>query len=308
MPETNEKPVNRPRHCAVVVSYEPDATALLKLLAQLDKEGDFILVDNGSASIDELEPSIRVYKGCRAVDKLGRNEGLALGLNRGIEWVRAQGYDYVLLFDQDSRPGDQFTQGMLAALKRAEGTSARRVAAVGPRIINPQTLKQTPFKLFNRLVGRSNRRYHGLRGEYQADFLITSGTLIPLEVIDTVGSMREDYFIDNIDLEWCFRAKSSGYDLIGTDGALLYHAIGERSDHPWVRSGLIAQHKPERTFYSSRNRVHLYGKDYAPLGWKLRDLPRFALKAIWLVLCSPQRGDYARNILRGIREARGLAN
>ena len=41
--------------------------------------------------------------------------------------------------------------------------------------------------------------------------------------------MKESYFIDNIDLEWCFRAKSKGYELIGTDEAVLYHAIGERS-------------------------------------------------------------------------------
>ncbi len=308
MPDTSAVQNSRQGHCAVVVTYEPDATALLKLLAQLDKEGDFIIVDNGSAAIDELEPSILVYKGCRAIEKLGANKGLALGLNRGIEWVRERGYRFVLLFDQDSRPGDQFSQGLLAALKRAEGTSGRRVAAVGPRIINPQTLKQTPFKLFNRLVGRANRRYHALRSEYQADFLITSGTLLPVEVIEQVGAMREDYFIDNIDLEWCFRAKSLGYDLIGTDSALLYHAIGERSDHPWVRSGMMAQHKPERTFYSSRNRVHLYRKDYAPLGWKLRDFPRFALKALWLILFSSQRFDYASNMLRGIKDAKGLSN
>jgi len=153
MPEASPVSVSRNDHCAVVVTYEPDATALLKLIALLDKEGDFIIVDNGSAAIDELEPSIRVYKHCRAIEKLGENRGLAFGLNRGIAWVRERGYRFVLLFDQDSRPGDQFTQGLLAALKRAEGTSGRRIAAVGPRIINPQTLRQTPFKLFNRLLG-----------------------------------------------------------------------------------------------------------------------------------------------------------
>ena len=47
--------------------------------------------------------------------------------------------------------------------------------------------------------------------------------------------MKESYFIDNIDLEWCFRAKSLGFDLVGTDAAVLYHAIGERSSNPLVK-------------------------------------------------------------------------
>lgn len=33
--------------CAVVVTYNPDVTALLKLVSQLDKETDFIVIDNG---------------------------------------------------------------------------------------------------------------------------------------------------------------------------------------------------------------------------------------------------------------------
>ena len=294
------------RYCAVVVTYNPDLTALLKLLGQLEKDSDFIVVDNGSENIEELAASIEVYSRCRAVEKMDDNIGLSRALNKGIAWVKEHGYEFVFLFDQDSRPGDLFAQGLISALERASKFSSKGVAAVGPRIMNPQSMKQTPFKLFNRLLGRTNRRFEGLRTEFKADFLITSGTLIPLSIIDAVGPMRDDYFIDNIDLEWCFRAKALGYDLVGSDASILYHAIGERSDHPWVRAGIIAQHNPSRSYYSSRNRVHLYGADYAPLGWKLRDMPRFALKALWLMLSSAQRSSYFTSIRRGIRDARTL--
>ena len=57
-----------------------------------------------------------------------------------------------------------------------------------------------------------------------------------LDALASIGAMKESYFIDNIDLEWCFRAKSKGYELIGTDQAVLYHAIGERSSNPLVRA------------------------------------------------------------------------
>lgn len=294
------------KSCAVVVTYQPDATALLKLIGQLNKETDFVVIDNGSAHIDRLVDSITVYQRCRELIRLDSNVGLARALNIGIDWARDQGCEYVFLFDQDSSPCDLFVSRMIKACRDASEFCRRPIAALGPRIINPQTMRQTPFKLFNRLFLRSDRAYPGAEAFFCADFLITSGTLLVLESVAKIGGMKEDYFIDNVDLEWCFRAKSLGYEIIGTDRAVLYHAIGERSNNPLVRAGIMAQHNPSRTYYSSRNRIHLYGMRYSPLGWKLRDMVRFTLKASWLIISSKDRREYWKNIHGGIRDAKSL--
>jgi rhamnosyltransferase len=293
--------------CAVIVTFNPDITALLKLVSQLNKETDFVVIDNGSAAIDELATSIMVYKRCIELIRLTENEGLAKALNRGIEWARDRNYEYVFLFDQDSSLCDLFIERMIKAHIDASRFSEKGVAAIGPRIINPQTMRQTPFKLFSKILWRSNRHFAGQEKHFVADFLITSGSLLTLSCIDEVGDMKENYFIDNVDLEWCFRAKSLGFDLVGTDAAVLYHAIGERSSNPLVKAGLLAQHNPSRTYYSSRNRIHLYSASYSPLGWKLRDMIRFTLKASWLLITSPQRRQYYKNIRSGIRDAKTLA-
>jgi rhamnosyltransferase len=294
------------KSCAIVVTYEPDITALLKLLGQLNKETEFIVIDNGSPEIERLAESITVYDNCKQLLRLDTNEGLAKALNRGIKYAVDSGCDFVFLFDQDSSLCDLFVSRMIGAYHNASQHSASSIAAVGPRIINPQTMRQTPFKLFNRLILRSNRKFADCATHFQADFLITSGSLIALNTIEKIGYMKESYFIDNVDLEWCFRAKSLGYDLVGTDDAVLYHAIGERSPSPLVRAGLMAQHNPSRTYYSSRNRTHLYRVKYSPLGWKLRDMIRFTIKACWLVLSSHQRKQYWHNIRAGIRDAKSL--
>jgi len=294
--------------CAVVVTYNPDITALLKLVSQLNKETDFVVIDNGSVAIDEFSASITVYERCVELIRLGENEGLAKALNRGIKWASSRDYDYVFLFDQDSSLCDLFVDRMIEAHKDASRFSKQGVAVIGPRIINPQTMRQTPFKLFSKILWRSDRYFAGQSKHFLADFLITSGSLLPLAPLAEIGDMKESYFIDNVDLEWCFRAKSMGFDLVGTDAAVLYHAIGERSSNPLVRSGLMAQHNPARSYYSSRNRVHLYGASYSPWGWKLRDMIRFSLKASWILLTSGQRREYFHNIRAGIRDARGLAD
>jgi rhamnosyltransferase len=87
---------------------------------------------------------------------------------------------------------------------------------------------------------------------------------------------------------------------------VLYHAIGERSLNPLVKAGIMAQHNPARTYYSSRNRTHLYGVSYSPVGWKLRDMIRFSIKSSWLLLSSTQRKEYWHHIRNGIRDAKML--
>lgn len=296
-------PVIRNKSCAVVVTFKPDVTLLLKLLGQLNKETDFIVIDNASPEIERIAESIEVYSRCRKLLRLEQNHGLAHALNLGLDWAREQDCEFAFLFDQDSSLCDLFVDRMIAAYREASQFSEQGVAAVGPRLINPQSMRQTPFKLFNRLLFRSDRLFPGCDTHFLADFLITSGSMLALEHLPAIGPMMEDLFIDNVDLEWCFRAKSLGFDLIGTDDAVLYHAIGERSMDPLVRAGIMAQHNPARTYYSSRNRVHLYGLDYSPLGWKLRDLLRFSLKASWLLLASQERRAYWHHISTGVRAA-----
>ena len=195
---------------------------------------------------------------------------------------------------------------MSSAYIEADKQSVKGIAAMGPRIINPQSMRQSPFKLFNRLLLRSDRAFANSKTNFVADFLITSGTMLILKHFAAIGRMKESYFIDNVDLEWCFRAKSMGFDLVGTDEAVLYHTIGERSPSALVRAGIMAQHNPSRTYYSSRNRTHLYMAAYSPLGWKLRDMVRFFLKSLWLLVSSQDRKQYWHYIRSGIRDAKLL--
>ena len=307
MSTTSQSDKSTTNCCAIIVTYNPEMAALLKLLSQLNRETDFLVIDNGSSQADRFRESIVVYTRCLEYRQLTENVGLAQALNYGLEEAQKRNYQFALLFDQDSSLGDMYVESMLTAYEEALEIGKRKIAAIGPRVINPQTRRQSPFKLFSKILFRSDRPFYDSRHLYQADFLITSGTLLALSCLDDIGPMKASYFIDNVDLEWCFRAKSRGYALLGTDRAILYHAIGERSDSPLVRKGILAKHNPDRTYYSSRNRVHLYGVSYSPWGWKLRDCGRFLIKACWLILTSPQRRQYWRNITAGIRDSQSLS-
>ena len=121
----------------------------MELTAQLRKETDFIIVDNGTVRISSIVESINIYEQCKEIICLDKNEGLAKALNVGINWSLRQSYEFVFLFDQDSSLCDLFVERMIRAYTDAREKVKANIAAVGPRIINPQTMRQTSFKLFN---------------------------------------------------------------------------------------------------------------------------------------------------------------
>ncbi|MDX1490866.1 MAG: glycosyltransferase family 2 protein [Pseudohongiellaceae bacterium] len=300
--------LQNPQFCAIIVSFNPEVEVLLSLLRELGRQSPFILVDNNSSNLKEFSPLVESMHGCRELMHLDANYGLASAMNKGLRKAQAAGADYIVFFDQDSAIEEGFVSALYESMQEAERLSPLPVAAVGARITNPLSRKAMPFKIFSAMFHRSDRHYPRSKNLYEADFLISSGCMISMAALQAIGDMKEDYFIDNIDLEWCFRAKAKGYELVGCDSAVLLHSIGEESDNALVKAGLITQHSPLRSYYSTRNRFHLYGQAHAPWGWKLRDFPRFILKTLYLLVTSSKRREYWQQIRRGQLDSKRFAS
>tara|TARA_R110002167_G_scaffold38417_3_gene119685 strand:- start:383 stop:1297 length:915 start_codon:yes stop_codon:yes gene_type:complete len=301
------KQANQNSPCAVIVSYEPDVAVLLALVEQIGAQADFILVDNASSNAADFLVQVRAAPRCLHAHSLDHNIGLAAAMNIGLKEATATGYGFAALFDQDSQVPVSFFADMQKSYLDAERLCSKPVAALGPRILSPRNNKAMPFKLFSRVFNRSDRVIFGSEKLFHAEFLISSGCLINLTHLSHIGLMRESYFIDNIDLEWCFRASAKGFSIVGTDRAVLHHSIGVEDDSAWVKAGLIVSHSPLRSYYSTRNRFALYREAYAPLAWKLRDFPRFLLKTLWLLLFTSRRAEYLGNIRRGLADSGRLS-
>ena len=296
-----------PRVCAVVVSYNPEPAVLLALLAQLDRSGcDFILIDNHSGNIAAVQPQASAHARCRKVICLPENLGQAAALNQALTAIDLAGDDLALLFDQDSSIDEHFLPGMLAAWNLGQQVAPGVVAAIGPRLIEPRSGRRMPFRTFSRLFERRETGADAQSRLINTAFLITSGSLLSVDLLRTIGLMRSDYFIDNVDLEWCFRAQARGYRLFGTELATLQHRIGEDSDNLLVRQGLIVQHSALRYYYSTRNRIHLHRQPHAPWVWRAKDIVRFVLKSTYLLITARDRRTFWINLRRAVRDARHL--
>jgi len=282
-----------PKVASVTVAYDPDPARLAEQVGALRGEvGDIIIVDNGSAApvsrIPDLSSAARVIA-------LPANAGLARGFNVGIAAARERGAEFVLLLDDDSIP----PPGMVAQLIAA--CDGEKVAAVGPRIQDPRDARDYPFIRLGWLAN-DHQRCAGDTGRIACDFLISSGSLLPMRVFDSVGEFDEALFIDSVDLEWCSRARARGFTLYGVCSARLDHRLGDRR-LPVMNAFELVVHSPERIYYMTRNRFLLYRRPYMPLKWKLKDALRWMGKFSATLLLIAPRGEYLRMSLKAIRDA-----
>jgi rhamnosyltransferase len=227
------------------------------------------------------------------------NLGLATAQNVGIDWARDHGHTHVLLLDQDSVPDER----MVAELVRVSAELAREsrnVAAVGPIFHDLREPRETPFERFGFPVSHKVR-CEGERS-VRCDFLIASGALIPIAVLDDVGGMDDDLFVDNVDLEWSFRARARGYELHGVCSATMGHRLGGDRKAVLFGTWVSVVHPPVRLYYIMRNRTLLYRMRATPRTWIAQDVLRVPLKfLIFAALIGPRRRN-ASMMLRGLRD------
>ena len=284
--------------CAVLVTHRPELAVLAEQLVALAPQvGHVVLVDNAS-------PDPRFHGFCAEHPEvrllaLPENLGLAHALNAGIECARAlAGVLFVLLMDQDSVPSPRMVHALGAALT---GLAMQgRVGAVGPCF---RDVREAADAAFVRIRFPFNRklRCNGSCATIRCDFLISSGSLIPLAVLDEVGEMDDALFIDNVDLDWCFRACAAGYALHGVCAARLDHRLGDaRRRIPGLPRGVVV-HTPRRLFYMMRNRVLLYRRAYTPRRWIAQDVPRLVVKFLLFALLIAPRRKNVRCMLAGLR-------
>ena len=233
-----------------------------------------VVVDNSDRKDNRVLDGIP----CRYLDSgrlslacLGENQGIAAALNIGIEEAMRCGAQYILLSDQDSLPDTDMVGGLMSVHEHL-ASQGIRVGAVGPTFLNLHTGQRIPFQVL--LPGRAfYGERHPVLDEQKIEVLslITSGSLIQASVFCDVGLMREEYFIDKVDIEWCFRARASKYQLFGTGRAHMYQRLGDGGIKVWLFGWRdVSSYSPLRVYYQVRNYVAMCRLGYVDWKWKLK--------------------------------------
>lgn len=240
-----------------IVAFRPAPERLLRLAQLAASEGEHAIVFANGALDRTLAEKVSAL-GVELIEA-ECNLGVAEALNIIALAARLRGARQVLLLDDDAA----WPAGGLARLSRAfDALSAagENAAIIGPRIAAPNASYIAP-----RYFNAGARAYAAARG---VRYIITSGSLVDLAALAAVGPFRSDFFIDMIDVEWCFRAWARGYSCWCAEEVAVEHSVGQGE----VRAlGMRATRQPQFRFRAYvRNLSHCLTLAHVPWQWKLR--------------------------------------
>ena len=227
--------------CAVLITYNPSPGVIKNVQVLSEQVSHVVIVDNTPhADTPAVVADLELLDRCEVI-RNRKNLGIATALNIGIQRAISLGCEWIFTFDQDSQVTGGYTEKMLRAYEEASRGSkmgmvfpAYRDARLGHTYAPPRPTNGDV------LVG------------------MTSGALLHRDTFTYVGPMESEFFIDQVDHEYCLRMRSLGLRLIDCPEAILIHSLGHITFHSlWGRGFATSNHSPKRRYYITRNRLVL---------------------------------------------------
>lgn len=257
--------VPTPSVCAVVVAFHPDSELETRLGAILPQVRSLLVIDNTPAAVRRRRIALPEQTGkiaCLIENK--ENVGVGAALNQGLEYALRQGCEWLLTLDQDSRCHKDLAETLLAA---------REACDPSPVIVGGN--------YFDSRNGTTIVKPEGTPDFIDQKTVITSGTLVDVRFASAIGGFRSDYFIDQLDREFCLRARAHGGHVVISRKVVMEHSVGEAGGAWLPVLGYLPNHSPLRKYYITRNSLVTIARYW-------RDEPEWCLRrAIRLILGFP---------------------
>ena len=225
---------------SVTVLYNPGKDFLSNIYSYANHVSLVILVDNSenpdTSFYTQLPKDIKVEL---IINR--ENKGIAVALNQGIKLAAAHDFEWALTMDQDSFFEKEMIEKYVETFNHI--AEKNKVAVVGP--VFEKKIKTN----FAEIIPVTS--------------LITSGSLVNIAFFNQIGGYNEQLFIDEVDHEYCYRAKLKGYSILQLQQVYFQHALG-KTKHVTTISGQKNKsktfHSPLRLYYIVRNSCYVIAK------------------------------------------------
>lgn len=249
----------------VCVTYFPDFELLKESIRSLYNQVDFfVIVDNTTEDSSKITSNfLEKYDWTKKVKiiNLDNNYGIGYAQNIGIKFAIENNADYILTTDQDTIYPQRYIDTMLDIYNVYK--DKYKIAAIAPFFRNTN-LSSEVYKLIvknknDKVLKLTFYTREGLDDVYSVYYTISSGMIIPRNVIEEIGFMNEDLFIDWVDNEWCIRANNKGYSILQTPKVSIQHKLGYGILKLFKRT--FVTHNYIRRYYIYRNGLYLFLHD-----------------------------------------------
>ena len=245
------------RIAAYITAYE-DAEALNACLNALQCQSypieQVLVVDNSRHPL-VLDPDCVQNLAIRVLH-CPENIGIAAGINSAVERFGSQGFAFLWMFDQDSKPAPDCLEVLLKTYDQV-ATADYPIGILGPQAIDARTGETVEPGVF---LGDHFQGYKApsLTEPFECDAPITSGSLLWLMSRAKVASPDPKLFIDGVDLDYGLRLRRAGFHNLIAPLATMQHRFGDPIAIQLVGKKKIFQiYSPLRHYYICRNHTYL---------------------------------------------------
>jgi len=239
---------------AVAVLFNPTEGHVENLLGLKRLCGEVVAVDNS------LHVDLRLHQQMQelGIDVIinSNRGGIAGAFNRGMERLLEKQCDLLFTFDQDSTVCEDFFIKMGEACGSLDGP----YFLVGPKIYDTNVDHYIPLLIPSetsisiKIIYMSDED----QGLMPCTSVISSGCAMSAETYRKLGAFREDYFIDYVDADYCFRAYSQGIPIYVNTSLTMKHELGDAIDHKIGRLDMVQwNYSPLRLYYAARNSLNV---------------------------------------------------
>lgn len=229
---------------ATVILYHPASNTLKNIQSYASKVEKVFVFDNTEgeeSTIREVlskDSKIQYYHD-------SQNRGIAERLNQAAQKAIEEGFDWLLMMDQDSEFEGNAIQLYMDCIGKYSDTA--KVALFGTNYSRTQQVSN------GEIISR------------EVNAMITSGTMLNLELYPIIGQFDEALFIDAVDVEYCLNAKTKGFSVIQLMNIFLRHELGNAVRRASIKTLFLVKKQKElhsalRYYYIYRNNLYLQEK------------------------------------------------
>ena len=284
----------KPKVCTIIVNFNgtQDTIACLKSLNNITYANhEVVVVDNASkenASLKEFIKESRFH-----FLELGGNHGFAAGNNKGIHYALSHiaNIDYFLLLNNDTEVDPYFLEPLVA-----ECENDKEVGACCSHINYHSKRDKTWYGGgdIKWLTGRVLHKTLERNGKIASDenFLTGCVFLFPVDILDKVGYLNEDYFLYYEDAAYSLEIRKAGYKLRYVPDSLVFHKISATTGYRSLLSN----------YYGTRNNLlfmSIYANKLNFLLFLMFFIGKNFVKYCWYIL----RGKQFKKVAFAIQKA-----
>jgi len=245
----------------VITAYHPDKSFLQKCENFVNCGFGVVIFDNTPGG-SEIFPKNANLESMLLIQH-GINYGLPIALNTAINKSAELGYEYALLLDQDTTPSKVLIENLYKSYL-LNTQKKNSIVVMAPIFSNSSTLEHLDDEKCTDIK--------------QVSCVPTAGMFMSIRDWMQIPHFSEDFFLDFVDFEWCWRIATTGAKFYVNHNLKIEQKLG------------IGQRKflgvninipvPFRHYFQFRDTLNILFKSYVPLKSKLRFLGVLPLKII----------------------------